>query len=259
MIHGYWLQHYGIEGSYTKEAVRAGELATFLGNLAGRGFAGCNVTVPHKQGALAAADHKGASAVAVGAANTLWFEGARLCAANSDVHGFMTHLSLSAPDWGKRDAPVSVLGAGGAARAVIYGLLQAGVGRIRLFNRTGANAEALVNHFGARVEAHPWSERERLSSDAGLLVNTSSLGMKGSEPLAFDVSCLPDDAVVCDIVYVPLETALLRRARARGLRAVDGLGMLLHQATYGFEKWFGRRPDVTPELHALLVADLEGR
>jgi len=258
LIHGYWLETYGIEGAYTKQAVRPEDVGAFLAALAERGLRGCNVTLPHKAAALAAAGHREPAAIDIGAANTLWLENNTLCATNTDAYGFMTHLAQSAPGWDAIDAPVSVLGAGGAARAVVYGLLQAGVSEIRLFNRTLARAEDLARHFGHRVKPLEWSQREALSRDAGLLVNTSALGMTGAEPLAMDVSGLREGAVVADIVYVPLETDLLARARKRGLRTVDGLGMLLHQAAPGFAKWFGVTPEVTPELRALIEADIEG-
>jgi shikimate dehydrogenase len=259
MIHGYWLKAYGIDGSYTKEAVRPEDVDGFLRSLPERGLSGCNVTLPHKAAAFAAAAHKDPSAIAIGAANTVWLENGALCVANTDAYGFMTHLAQSAPGWNAVDAPVSVLGAGGAARAIVYGLLDAGVSEVRVFNRTVSRAEELAQHFGPRVKALAWSERARQSRDAGLLINTSSLGMAKTEPLDMDLGGLRDTAVVADIVYVPLETDLLARARARGLRTVDGLGMLLHQAAPGFAKWFGVMPEVTPELRALLVADIEGR
>jgi shikimate dehydrogenase len=259
MIHGHWLAQYGIAGTYTREAVKPEDVGVFLSSLADRGFAGCNVTLPHKHAALAAAKHKDGAAIAIGAANTLWLENGSLCATNTDAYGFMTHLSETVPDWQSLDAPVSLLGAGGAARALIHGFLTAGVREIRLFNRTHARAEDLARHFGSRVKVHLWSERERLSRDAGVLVNTTALGMIHGAPLDMDVSGLGARTVVADIVYVPLETPLLAAARRCGLRTVDGLGMLLHQAVPGFEKWFGRKPEVTPELRALLAADIEGR
>ncbi|MFM9849824.1 MAG: shikimate dehydrogenase [Hyphomicrobiaceae bacterium] len=259
LIHGHWLAQYGIAGTYTREAVKPEDVGTFLSSLADRGFAGCNVTLPHKHAALAAAVHKDAAAIAIGAANTLWLEDGVLHAANTDAYGFMTHLSQSIPDWQAVDAPVSILGAGGAARALIHGFLEAGIDEIRLFNRTPARAEDLARHFGPRVTPHAWTDRERLSRDVGVLVNTTALGMIHGEPLDMDVSRLGQRTIVADIVYVPLETPLLAAARHRGLRTVDGLGMLLHQAVPGFEKWFGRKPEVTPELRALLVADIEGR
>jgi shikimate dehydrogenase len=258
LIHGYWLAHYGIEGTYTREAVKPEDVASFLSSLAERGFAGCNVTLPHKHAALAAAAHKEPAAIAIGAANTLWLENGVLHATNTDAYGFMTHLAQIVPDWQSVDAPVSILGAGGAARALVYGFLAAGIDEIRLFNRTPARAEDLARHFGPRVTPHAWTDRERLSRDAGVLVNTTALGMINGDPLDMDVSRLSPRTIVADIVYVPLETPLLAAARGRCLRTVDGLGMLLHQAVPGFEKWFGRRPEVTPELRALIAADIEG-
>lgn len=257
LIHGYWLKTYGIDGSYGKIAVKPDEVAAFLRSLAANGLAGCNVTLPHKEAAFAAADHREASAEAVGAANTLWLESGRLHAANTDTYGFMRHLELSAPGWRQRDRPALILGAGGAARGIVYGLLEAGVGRVLVANRTRARADDLVRHFGPRVVAVDWDQAVPQSASAGLLVNTTSLGMAKTGPLDFDLSLMPNDAVVADIVYVPLETALLRNARARGLVGVDGLGMLLHQAVPGFAKWFGVTPEVTPELRQIIVRDIE--
>jgi shikimate dehydrogenase len=259
LIHGYWLKRYGIDGAYTKEAVRPEAVVGFLKLLAAHGYVGCNVTVPHKEAAFAAADEKEESAVAVAAANTLWLADGRLHAANTDTYGYMTNLSLRAPGWDARDAPVSILGAGGAARAIAFGFLKAGVGEIRVFNRTRARAEALAEHFGPRVKVLEWSEREEHSRDAAVLVNTTLIGMNGVGTLDIDFSGFNPACVVSDIVYVPLETELLARARASGLRTVDGLGMLLHQAVPGFEKWFGVRPEVTDALRDILVADIAGR
>jgi shikimate dehydrogenase len=258
MIHGHWLAKYRIDGAYTKAAVKPEDARTFFRSLAANGLAGCNVTVPHKEAAFAAADELDGSAVAVGAANTLWLEGGRLHAANSDTYGFMTHLGEGAPRWRDRDAPVVILGAGGSARTIVYGFLEAGVGEIRIANRTFDRAEAVARHFGAKVKPVAWADRHAACARAGVLVNTTTLGMPKSGPLDLDVAALPPFATVADIVYVPLETALLRNARARGLAAVDGLGMLLHQAVPGFEKWFGVRPVVTPELRQIIVRDIEG-
>ncbi len=259
MIHGYWLKTYGIDGSYTKIAVKPEDVTAFVNSLAERALAGCNVTLPHKEAVFRAADVREASAEAVGAANTLWLEGGRLHAANTDTYGFMRHLEVSAPAWRAKDRPVLLLGAGGAARGIVYGMLEAGVGEVRVANRTLARAEEIARHFGSRVKPLAWADAERAAGDCGLAVNTTSLGMAKTGPLEFDVGCLPSDATVADIVYVPLETELLRRARARGLVVVDGLGMLLHQAVPGFAKWFGVTPDVTDELRDILVADIEGR
>ncbi|MBA4129978.1 MAG: shikimate dehydrogenase [Hyphomicrobium sp.] len=257
IIHGYWLRTYGIDGSYTREPVRPEELQTFLASLGERGFAGCNVTVPHKEAALALADVPDAAAVAIGAANTLWLQDGRLCASNTDAYGFMTYLGLKAPEWTSRDAPVLILGAGGAARAIMHGFLQADVARVRVCNRSRERSEDLVRHFGSRVEAWDWDARNDAAREAGVIVNTTTLGMKGAGDPGIDFAGVHADTVVSDIVYVPLETAFLAAARGRGLRTVDGLGMLLHQAVPGFEKWFGVRPEVSDALYDLVRADIE--
>ena len=259
LIHGHWLKTYGIAGRYDRVAVPPGEAAAFVHTLEARGLEGCNVTAPHKQAVFEAADWRDPSAEAVGAANTVWRDGSKVCVANTDTYGFMTHLNRSAPGWDKRDAPVAVLGAGGAARAIVYGFLEAGVAKVQVFNRTPARGEAIAAHFGHRVEACAWSDAATAIRDAGVLVNTTTLGMVGSGAFDLDLSALDRDAVVADIVYVPLETPLLAQARARGHRTVDGLGMLLHQAVPGFERWFGVRPEVTDALRAILVADIEGK
>jgi shikimate dehydrogenase len=258
LIHGHWLKKYGIDGSYIKQAVAPEELKPFLLSLAEHGFAGCNVTVPHKQAAFALSSIKDDSAIAVGAANTLWLENGRLACANTDTYGFMTHLFEVAPDWMQSGRPVAILGAGGAARAIVYGVLQAGATEVRVFNRSMPRAEDLARHFGPRVTAAEWDTFEDHSADACVVVNTTTLGMNGHENVPFTLSRLPGDCVVADIVYVPLETDLLRRARLRGLRTVDGLGMLLHQAVPGFEKWFGVKPVVSTVLRAIIETDIRG-
>ncbi len=257
LLHGYWLKKYGIDGAYTKEAVRPEAVADFLQSLEANGFVGCNVTVPHKAAAFAAADEREASAEAVSAANTLWVSGGKLVAANTDTYGYMTNLGQQAPGWDRRDAPISVLGAGGAARAIVHGFLDAGVGEVRVFNRTRARAETLAGQFGPRVKVFDWSEREIGSRDSAVLVNTTIIGMNGVGTLDIDLAGFDRECVVSDIVYVPLETELLRGAKSQGLRTVDGLGMLLHQGVPGFEKWFGVRPEVTDELRRFIVADIE--
>jgi len=259
LIHGYWLRKYGIDGAYSKQAVRPAAVMDFLKSLAANGFVGCNVTVPHKEAAFEAADEKDDSARAVSAANTLWLADGKLCAANTDTYGYMTYLGLAAPGWDARAAPVSILGAGGAARAIAYGFLKAGVDEILLFNRTRARAEALAAQFGSRIKVLDWNERQARSREAAVLVNTTSIGMNGEGSLDIDFTGFNPACVVSDIVYVPLQTELLARARGCGLRTVDGLGMLLHQAVPGFEKWFGVRPHVTEELRNILVADITGR
>jgi shikimate dehydrogenase len=258
LIHNYWLKRHGIDGRYDRHPVRPEEIAQFLRGMRQQGFAGCNVTLPHKEAAFAAVDEARPAARAAAAANTLWFEGATLIGDNSDSSGFMDNLRDGAPRLRLEDCAVSVLGGGGAARAIVFALLDAGAGEVRVFNRTRTRADALAGYFGARVKACDWSDRVEGSRDVALLVNTTSLGMKGGDPLDMNVSALGPACVVADIVYVPLVTPLLAAARARGLATVDGLGMLLHQAVLGFEKWFGVRPQVTQELRALLVRDIGG-
>ncbi len=256
LIHGYWLETLGIAGSYERIDVHPDAIDAFLRGLPQSGFAGGNVTIPHKEAAHRLADRLDPAAEAIGAANTLWLEEGLLCAGNTDAHGFTANLDQEAHGW-RQARTALVLGAGGAARAVVFALKEAGFGDIRLVNRTLARAQELADRFGSGVSAHGWEAAGELAADAGLLVNTSSLGMAGKETPSLDVSRLPDGAVVTDIVYVPLETPLLAAARRRGLVAVDGLGMLLHQAVPGFERWFGARPEVTPALRAKIVADLE--
>jgi len=254
LIHRYWLRTLGIEGGYVIEAVPPDEFKDFIFRLSLRGFVGANVTIPHKEQALALSKPD-ARARAVGAANTLWFADGELCSTNTDVEGFINNLDACADGWSRCDEAL-VLGAGGSSRAVLFGLLERGIKRIHLANRTTARAQALADEFGARVVPGAWDAIGYLLPRTGLLVNTTSLGMKGQAPLEIDVALLPGEAVVADLVYVPLDTPLLAAARARGLKTADGLGMLLHQAVRGFELWFGRRPEVTAELRALVEADL---
>jgi shikimate dehydrogenase len=263
LIHNYWLSHYGIAGSYRNEAVPPDKFRDFVQSLAARGYAGANVTLPHKEAALqwSQPDER---ARAVGAANTLWLDGA-LRSTNTDVEGFSDNLDAAVPGWdrnlgrnlGRDLSKVVVLGAGGAARGVVYALLERGIAHIVAANRTASRAEALRERFGARVHPVAWSERNAVLGDAALVVNTTTLGMAGQPELSIDVGRLPGHAIVADLVYVPLETPLLRAAKARGLRTADGLGMLMHQAVRGFLLWFGKKPEVTAELRALLEADLD--
>jgi len=254
LIHHYWLRTLGIAGGYVIEAVPPDEFKDFIFRLSLRGFAGANVTMPHKERALALSKPD-ARARAVGAANTLWFENGELCSTNTDVEGFINNLDACVDGWDRAEDAL-VLGAGGAAHAVLFGLLERGIKRVHLANRTVERARALADQFGASVSPVAWDALSDLLPRAGLLVNTTSLGMKGQPPLELDVGRLPSHAVVADLVYVPLDTPLLAAARAHGLRTADGLGMLLHQAVRGFELWFGRRPEVTAELRALVEADL---
>src|SRR3979411_2838165 len=254
LIHHYWLRTLGIEGGYNIEAVPPEGFAEFVLHLSTHGFVGANVTIPHKERALALTKPD-ARARAVGAANTLWYEGGELRSTNTDIEGFINNLDACAQGWdGVEDA--LVLGAGGSSRAVVFGLIERGVKRVHLANRTVERARALADRFGAQVHAVSWDSLDDLMPRAELLVNTTSLGMRGQPALEVDVGLLPPKAVVADLVYVPMETSLLAQARARGLKTADGLGMLLHQAVRGFELWFGRRPEGTPELRALVEDDL---
>jgi shikimate dehydrogenase len=263
LIHRYWLKQYGIDGAYEKEAVPPGDAEAFLRALAERDYVGANVTLPHKLAALQAADVADEAAYAIGAANTVWLDSlGRLHATNTDAAGFMANLNEQAPHWNASKLPVLVVGAGGAARAILYALLEAGAAKILLANRTGERATALADYFGPMsvapnwVEVVDWKERGRTVGECGLIVNATSLGMTGEKPLELDLAKLREDAVVADIVYAPLITPLLAAARNRGRAAVDGLGMLLHQAAPGFERWFGVRPEVTPELRRHVAASL---
>ena len=257
-VHRYWLKQYRLDGTYEKEAVRPEELEDFLGSLATKGYAGANVTLPHKEAALRAAEAADQAAVTIGAANTLWLDpDGTLHASNTDSYGFMASLAQEVPDWNRDRRQVMVLGAGGAARAIVYGLIAGGTAKILMANRTREQAEALARNFGPAVEVVDWDDRHKALAACGLLVNATSLGLKGKPPLDLDLKLLPADAVVADIVYSPLETPLLAAAMARGNRTVDGLGMLLHQAVPGFERWFGVRPEVTPDLRAHVAATLE--
>ena len=255
LIHNYWLRKYGIAGEYRRELVPREEFASFVKSLAARGYVGANVTVPHKEAALVLSEPD-EQARAVGAVNTLWFEGNTLRSINTDVEGFLANLDTSAPGWDQHLSKAVVLGAGGAARAVVYGLLARGAQHLIVVNRTLGRAEMLRQQFGARVRESPWGALEGALADAALVVNTTTLGMQGQPTLAIDIGRLPAGAVVADLVYAPVRTPLLAAAQARGLRIADGLGMLLHQAVRGFALWFGKTPAVTAELRAVVEADL---
>jgi shikimate dehydrogenase len=255
LIHNYWLKTYGIAGEYRREAVPPDEFEAFVQSLAARDYVGANVTVPHKEKALAYSlpDER---ARAVGAANTLWIAGGFLHATNTDVEGFLSNLDACAPQWDRGLDNAVVLGAGGAAHAVVYALLTRGVERITVVNRTPQRAEALRQRFLERLQVASWEQLNDLLGDAALFINTTTLGMAGQPELGADIGRLPGHAIVADLVYVPLVTPLVKAAKARGLRTADGLGMLLHQAVRGFELWFGKKPEVTVELRALAEADL---
>ena len=257
-LHGFWLERYGIDGAYVPLAVQPDTLGKALKTLAGLGFHGINLTIPHKEAALSHCDHVDALAARIGAVNTVVIRNGRLEGSNSDAFGFLENLRDGAPGWEARAGPALVLGAGGAARAVAAALLDAGAPEVQICNRTGARAEALAAALGGSLKTVPWDTRAEALAEVSLLVNTTSLGMGGQPPLDLDLAQLPQAALVTDIVYSPLETPLLARARARGHRVVDGLGMLLHQARPGFEAWFGVAPEVTPELRAFMLSGADG-
>lgn len=254
-IHRHWLEAHGISGSYEAIDVAPDDLADFIRGLKERGFRGGNVTIPHKEAVFGLVERRDEAAVEIGAVNTLWIEDDVLWGGNTDAHGFAANLDEYAPDW-FRNGPAVVLGAGGAARAIIHALKQRGMKDIRIVNRTLSRAQELADRFGLGVTAHETAATGALLGDTGLLINTTALGMHGNEGLPADPARLPGTAIVTDIVYVPLQTPLLAVAARCGLKTVDGLGMLLHQAVPGFEHWFGKRPVVTPALRAAIVADL---
>ena len=254
LIHNYWIKQHQLNAEYRREAVPPEKFAEFVRRLREHGYVGANITVPHKEPALALSEPDD-RARAVGAANTLWYDGDTLRSTNTDVEGFLANLDQATPGWDRGLASAVVLGAGGGARAVIYALIAREVGRIYVINRTSERAQALQRKFGARVRVAGWDETTGLLGGAGLLVNTTTLGMVGQPPLEINLRG-PASLVVADLVYAPLLTGLLAAARERGLRTADGLGMLLHQAVRGFELWFGVKPEVTAELRALVEVDL---
>ncbi len=256
-LHGYWIAEYGLDAAYVPLAIAPDGFADAFKALPKLGFRGLNVTLPHKEEAFRLVDTRDETATATGAVNTVVFEGGRVHGRNTDVFGFAESLretgfaSLASAD-------VVVLGAGGAARGVVAALFSLGASRVYLVNRTAERAHALAAHFGSRVSVQEWSALPALLSATGMLVNTTSLGMVGQPPLEIDLKPMRQ-GVVADIVYRPLETPLLAQALAQGLKTVDGLGMLLHQARPGFAAWFGVEPKVTPGLRAHLVSILERR
>lgn len=256
-LHGFWLRTLGINGRYDAIAIEPENLERDIRDLMDQGFAGLNATLPHKEALIALADEIDPFAKRVGAINTLVFRDGRLLASNTDGFGFIENLRQGAGDTGFTNHASVVLGAGGAARAVIASLQDEGVAEIRLTNRTRARADDLAAELGGNIVVVDWSERAAALAGASLVVNTSSLGMKGQPPLEIDLEDLGPDALVTDIVYNPLETPLLAAAKARGNQIVDGIGMLLHQARPGFEAWFGARPDVTPALREHVLQGLE--
>ena len=256
LIHGAWLRELGLAGSYERVAIEPEGFADFLANLRRAGYVGGNVTIPHKEAAFALASRRDEAAQAIGAVNTLWFENGALVGGNTDAYGFSANLDERLEGWRSAEEAV-VLGAGGAARAVIHALASAGARRIRIVNRTRVRADALARDFsrpGLAVEGVGLESEAEALAGADLVVNTRPPGVGDAEP---DLSALAEAALVTDIVYVPLETPILKAARRRGLRTADGLGMLLHQAVPGFERWFGRRPSVSETLRRALISDIE--
>ncbi len=255
MLHSYWLKRYGIDGDYRVEEIAHDDFPEFVAHLREHGYAGANITMPYKQAALelTQADEL---AQAIGAANTLWFENGVLRSTNTDAEGFLGSLDAVAPDWERSTDSAIVLGAGGAGRAVIYGLLERGLKTIHVVNRTFEKAQALSDRFGSAIVPASWDDLPGLLKDARLLVNSTSLGMQAQPPLDIDISVMADGAVVADIVYVPLKTPLLATAEAQGFAIANGLDMLLHQGVRGFELWFEKKPEVTSELYNLLATDI---
>jgi shikimate dehydrogenase len=256
VIHRFWLKAHGLAGDYVIQPVDPADAEAFFRGFASGPYVGCNVTVPHKEIAFAAVDDIEPAGREIGAVNTIWRAGGRLVATSTDGVGFLASLDEGAPGWSDSPGAAVVLGAGGAARAVVWALLARGFAPVHVVNRSRDRAEALALRFGSRVRAADWGEVAALLPTARVLVNSTSLGMAGQPPLDLDLAALPAESLVTDIVYVPLETPLLAAARARGLRTVDGLGMLLHQAAPGFERWFGLRPEVTPELRMAVLRDM---
>ncbi|NTF08632.1 shikimate dehydrogenase [Agrobacterium rubi] len=259
LIHGHWLKTFDVTGSYEAIAVAPDKFEGFITTLKSGemgGFVGGNVTIPHKESAYRLADKRDEMVEELGAANTLWLEDGQLCATNTDGYGFLSNLDARHPGWDKADRAV-VLGAGGASRSVVQALRNRGIGEINVVNRTIGRAKELRSRFGGRVFAHPMEALPEVLGGSGLFVNTTSLGMDGRDAPHIDFSTMQSDAVVTDVVYVPLKTPILQSAEEQGFAIVDGLGMLLHQATPGFEKWFGKTPEVNEALRALIIADMD--
>ncbi len=253
-LHGQWLRRLGIAGHYIPMDVSQQNLETVVRALPKMGFVGINVTIPHKEKVLSLADSVTDRAALIGAANTLVFRDSRIYADNTDGYGFIENLRQGAPAWQARSGPAAVFGAGGASRAVIASLLDAGVPEIRLSNRTKARAEALRTEFGTRITIFDWVQAANMLDGATLVVNTTSLGMQGKAELRVPLDGLSPDSVVTDLVYTPLETGLLRRAGEIGCVTVDGLGMLIHQAAPGFERWFGERPPIDDDTRRAVLS-----
>jgi shikimate dehydrogenase len=255
-LHGYWLRKYGIDGTYVPFATHPSKLEQAIRALPALGFRGANITLPHKERALQMVDEVTPVARRIGAVNTLLVrEDGSILGDNTDGYGFLAHLIACKPDWNAQAGPAVVLGAGGAARAVVVALLEAGVPELRLVNRTTRRAEELAESIGGNIKVVAWDDRVTTLKEASLLANTTNLGQAGQAPLDMPLMPLPPTALVYDIVYVPLMTRLLTDAQKRGNPIVDGIGMLLHQARPGFAAWFGREPEVTPELRKFVLGE----
>ncbi len=253
-LHQHWLKRYGIRGYYVPLDISSDDLETAIRALPKMGFVGVNVTIPHKEHVLSIADIVTDRAALIGSANTLIFrEDGKVHADNTDGYGFLENLRHGAPDWNPGEGPAAVIGAGGAARAVIASLIEAGVQEIRLANRTKTRAEALRSEFGGKVVVFDWVRAGNMLEDATTVVNASSLGMVGKSEMRIPLDALSKNAVVTDLVYTPLETPLLAYARSIGCRTVDGLGMLLYQAAPGFARWFNAKPEVDEELRKVMM------
>lgn len=257
LIHGYWLKQHGIDGSYTRQPVEPTALGTFLGCLSANGYAGCNVTIPHKENAFRLVTPADQSTERLGAVNTVFLRNGQILGTNTDGEGFINSLQKSAPGVSLANARAVVLGAGGASLAVVNAILEQGAAEVVVVNRTIEKAEQLRMRWGPRVMPIAWDRAAEQLSECTLLVNTTSLGMTGQPELEVDLSRLESSAVVTDIVYTPLRTKLLEDAARRGHTVVEGLGMLLHQAVRGFSLWFGVTPAVTQELYSLVARDID--
>lgn len=257
LIHGYWLRQHGIDGSFTRQPVEPSGLGEFLNSLEAAGYAGCNVTIPHKENAYGLVTPADETTRRLGAVNTVYVKEGQTFGTNTDGEGFLNSLRQSLPHFSLQGSRAVVLGAGGASLAIVNALLEQGASEVAVANRTPEKAEALRRRFGPRIRPVAWERAVDELSDSSLLVNTTSLGMKGQPDLILDLSRLPSSAVVTDIVYTRLRTKLLVDAAARGNPVVEGLGMLLHQAVRGFSLWFGTRPEVTSDLHDLVARDID--